>query len=274
MNPSAPIVCKPTPWFMFRALVMLLMFSVFAALFYQDGASGYREKNLQFYLAHTFQQANDEFSRQNSQGQLAPDEWQRYAALQTVDFPDDRALLPASLELPMPWPEILHDYARMKPLQWNLLWIEYAEPRGWDATPREQAYDARTIREQWIFFWICLALAVATAFVLLRTRARCVIADEQALTTAHGLRVPYEDLKTLDLRKWESKGLAFLDFQGSAGKGRIRIDGLTYGGFKPENGEPAERLMQRIRSHFSGELIEYAPLAEVASHAKDSSEAP
>ena len=46
-----------------------------------------------------------------------------------------------------------------------------------------------------------------------------------------------------------------------SGKGRIRIDGLTYGGFKKENDEPAERLMRLIRSRFSGEIIEYAPLA-------------
>ncbi len=90
---------------------------------------------------------------------------------------------------------------------------------------------------------------------------RSISADDEAITTQQGRRIPYTDLKTLDLRKWETKGLAFLDYDGTAGKGRLRIDGLTYGGFKKENDEPAERLMRRIRSRFSGELIEYAPLA-------------
>jgi hypothetical protein len=64
----------------------------------------------------------------------------------------------------------------------------------------------------------------------------------------------------LDLRKWETKGLAFIDYDGPSGKGRLRIDGLTYGGFKKEQGEPAERLMRHIRARFSGEVLEYAPV--------------
>ena len=82
------------------------------------------------------------------------------------------------------------------------------------------------------------------------------------VTDPEGKRIPFTDFKTLDLRKWDTKGLAFIDYDGPSGKGRIRIDGLTYGGFKKENDEPAERLMRRIRSRFSGEIIEYAPVTE------------
>jgi hypothetical protein len=260
MNDPASVVCKPTPWFLFRALVMLVMFSMFAVLFYLDGSTGYRKKNQVFYLCRTFEQANAQFAEMNKQNSLTPEAWQKHAAKQTVNFPPDPALLPSSLTLPMPWPEILHDYARMKPLQWNLLWLEYSKQHGLDAFPKEEPYDARKIKEQWIVSGICFALAAAVAFILLRTQARSIVADGQAITTPQGRRVPYTNLKTLDLRKWETKGLAFLDYEDAAGKGRIRIDGLTYGGFKKENNEPAERLMRLIRSRFSGELIEYAPL--------------
>jgi hypothetical protein len=60
---SAPdsIVCKPTPWFLFRAVVMLLMFGVFAVLFYKDGSTGYRKKNEVFYLYKTFQRPTVSF---------------------------------------------------------------------------------------------------------------------------------------------------------------------------------------------------------------------
>ncbi len=260
MNEPESIVCKPTPWFLFRALVMLLMFSVFAVLFYLDGSTGYRKKNEVFYLYKTFEAANGEFSRMNSDGKLTPEEWKMHAEKQSVRFPEDRALLPSTLKLPMPWPEILHDYEQMKPLQWNLLWREYSKERGLPAKPSEEPYDARKIGEQWVVFWICLALAAGAAFILLRTLGRSISADGEAVTTQQGRRIPYADLKTLDLRKWETKGLAFIDYDGAAGKGRIRIDGLTYGGFKKEDDEPAERLMRFIRSRFCGELIEYAPL--------------
>jgi len=265
MNARETIVCKPTLWFLFRVLVMLGMFSIFAVLFYLDGSTGYRKKNEVFYLHRTFEQADAEFSRMNAAGSLTPEAWQEHAAKQTVGFPPERSLLPASLKLPMPWPAILHDYARMKPLQWNLLWREYSKERGLDATPKEKPYDARNIREQWVVCWVCLALAATSAFFLLRTLRRTIAADDEAITTPQGRRIPYPDLKSLDLRKWETKGLAFLDYDGTAGKGRIRIDGLTYGGFKQNNGEPAERLMRLIRSRFAGVLIEYAPVAPVAA---------
>lgn len=260
MSANDSIVCKPTPWFLFRALVMLLMFGVFAVLFYLDGSTGYRKKNEVFYLYKTFQSANNEFNEMNSGGELTPEEWKTHAEKQEVRFPEDSSILPDTLKLPMAWPEILHDYERMKPLQWNKLWLEYSKERGFPASPSEEPYDARKIGEQWVVFWICLTLAVGAAFILLRTLRRSISADSEGITTQQGRRVPYPDLKKLDLRKWETKGLAFIDYSGTSGTGRIRIDGLTYGGFKKENDEPAERLMSLIRSHFSGEILEYAPL--------------
>ena len=262
MNDSALIVCKPTPWFLFRALVMVVMFGVFAVLFFLDGFTGYRQKNEVFYLYRTFQVANEKFSRMNAEGTLTPEAWQLYADKQSVAFPDDPAILPSNLKLPMPWPGILHDYKRMKPLQWNLLWREYSKDHGMDVAPHEEPFDARKIREQWIVCWVCLALTTSAGFVLVRTLRRSITADDKALTTQQGRRVPYTELTTLDLRKWETKGLAFIAYAGPSGKGRIRIDGLTYGGFKPENQQPAECLMRRIRANFAGELIEYAALSD------------
>lgn len=271
MSESDPIVCKPTPWFLFRALVMLVMFSVFAGLFYLDGSTGYRKKNEIFYLHRAFQQANEEFSQMNSEGLLTADEWQEHAGNQSVRFPEDRSVLPATLDLPMPWPEVLADYERMKPLQWNLLWREYTAERGWNVVAPEEPYDGRKIGEQWVVFWICLTLALIAAFFLLRTLGRSIRADGEGITSQSGRRIPYGDLKTLDLRKWDTKGLAFLAYDGSSGNGRIRIDGLTYGGFKKEDDEPAERLMQRIRSQFSGEILEYAPVTADESTAEGKS---
>lgn len=272
MTSPESIVCKPTPWFLLRALVMLLMFGVFAVLFYIDGSTGYRKKNESFYLRKTFQTANDEFSKMNSSGSLTPEAWKRHAEMQTVEFPVDRSILPASLDLPMPWPPILHDFDRMKPLQWNILWREYSKDRGLNASV-EEPYDAQKIKEQWIVFAICSALAVVAAFFLLRTVNRSISADDEAVTDQKGKRIPFTDLKSLDLRKWDTKGLAFIDYEGTSGKGRIRVDGLTYGGFKKENNEPAERLMRRIRSRFSGEIIEYAPVTDHESKNDESTPA-
>ena len=268
MSLSESIVCKPTPWFLLRGVVMLLMFGTFAVLFYLDGSVGYRKKNESYYLHKTFQIANDEFSKKNSSGALTADAWKTFAAEQSVRFPEDRSVLPATIQLPMRWPAILCEFERMKPLEWNILWREYTKERGLNSSPPEEPYDAQKIKEQWIVFIICSVLAVVAAFFLLRTLRRSISVDSEGITTQQGKRVPYTDLTKIDLRKWETKGLAFIDYEGSAGKGKIRIDGLTYGGFKKENNEPAERLMQQIRSHFSGEITEYAQASgnEPADH--------
>jgi hypothetical protein len=262
--PSAPdsIVCKPTPWFTFRALLILLMFGVFAVLFYIDGSTGYRSKNEAYFLYRQFRLASEEFAKLNTDGTLAPEDWKSHASSRMVDMPEDRSILPATIELPMPWPEILHDFERMKPLQWKKMWLEYSKTRGFDADPPEEPFDSRKISEQWVVFCFCLALSCGALFILLRTLGRSISADGEAITTQQGKRVSYADLKKLDLRKWETKGLAFIDYDGPSGKGRIRIDGLTYGGFKKEQDEPAERLMRHVRSRFSGEVLEYAPVID------------
>ena len=155
----------------------------------------------------------------DSDGTLTSGEWKMHAEKQTVRFPEDRSVLPADLKLPMPWPEILQDYERMKPLQWNKLWLEYSKQHGLPAKPVDEPYDARKIGEQWVVFWGCLALSAAAAFILLRTLGRWISADAEGITTQQGRRIPYADLKTFDLRKWETKGLAFLDYDGTAGNG-------------------------------------------------------
>lgn len=256
------IVCKPTPWFLLRAAAMLLMFCVFAVLFFIDGSTGYRKKNEAFYVHQAFNRANADFTKMNSEEALTAESWKAHASQQTVSFPEDPFVLPKDLKQPMPWPEILRNYEKMKPLQAHLLWQEYSGEHGYNKTPPEEPYTLQKIREQWIVMWICVALAVIAAFFLIRTLGRSITADQEAVTTQQKKRVPYTDIKLLDLRKWDTKGLAFADYDGTSGKGRIRIDGLTYGGFKKDNGEPAEKLMQLIRSKFSGEIIEYTAVED------------
>lgn len=272
MTAADTISCKPTPWFILRAWVMLGMFSVFAVLFYLDGSTGYRKKNETYYLHQSFEFAGKQFSKMNASGQLTPAEWTTYAAAQEVAFPADRSVLPVELKLPMPWPAVLQDYEKMKPLQSNILWREYSKEKGLDAKPVDHPFDAGKIREQWIVFVICIVLVAVAAFFLIRTMRRSISADETCITTQQGKRVPFSDLKVLDLRKWDTKGLAFIQYDGAAGKGRIRLDGLTYGGFKKEDDQPAEQLMQHIRARFSGQILEYAPVSACGDAAETSSE--
>lgn len=241
---------------------MLLMFSFFAAYFAYDGAVGYRKKNHVFYLSKAFDEAVAQFNNKNKDNALTAQEWKAFAAAQHVKFPEDSYVLPKDLKQPLPWPEILHDHEKIsRKLQANLLWQDYSAEHGYNSKPPEEPVTRREINEQWICAGVCVVLSAIAGFFLFRTVRRRIIADGEGITSQDGKRVPYSDLKVLDLRKWDNKGLAFADYDGVSGKGRLRLDGLTYGGFKKEDGQPAEKLMQLIRSKFSGEIIEFAAVS-------------
>jgi hypothetical protein len=254
---SERIVCTPTSWFLLRAVVMLLMFGVFSAMFYRDGSTGYREENLAYYLQAAFKKAREDFQAKKDP---SPSEWRTHAGKQTVPFPEDTSVLPAGTQIPMPWPAVLHDAERMKASlaeQESKLFEDYRGEQKIKREAPEKPFDARKIAEQWVVFWICLALFIATLFVLLRTIRRNISVDDEALYPADGGRIPFGDLVRIDLRKWDTKGLAFLWAKRESGERKVRIDGLTYGGFKKEHGEPAESLMRRVRENFRGEIIEF-----------------
>jgi len=265
MSEPEKIVCKPTPWFLSRAAIMLLMFSVFAFLFYRDGLIGYRQKNASYYLRSAFSEAGDQLAVMSKGGAVSPAEWRAFAERQTVRLPEDASTLPPEVQPGMKWPEPLLDATALREKQWQQLWREYSAAwPAWrmDADPPHEPYSAQKINEQWVVFGICLALSLATLFILIRTLRRSIVVDDLAIHHFGGKAIPFAELTRLDLRKWDTKGLAFVDYKGASGSGRLRIDGFTYGGFNKDRGEPAEALMKHLRARFSGELIEYAPVSE------------
>ena len=261
------IVCKPTPWFLLRAAAMLLMFGVFAVMFYVDGKWGYREKNLSFYVSKAFEQATQEFNLKKDR--ISPEDWRAYAEKQSIDFvhrsADDEVgevvPVPEGTPVPMAWPPILLDHAAWKASldqQPGKLFNDYRLEADIRKEAPENAFPARKIFEQWVVFWVCLVLAIGAVVVLLRTIRRSIAIDGEALYPAGGGKVTFGQMTRLDLRKWETKGLASVWARTASGEEcKLTIDGLTYGGFKKEQDEPAERLMVRLRENFSGELIEY-----------------
>ena len=275
------IVCKPTPWFLFRAAAMLLMFGIFAVLFFVDGKWGYREKNLSYFVSQAFEEAARQFEIRKDD--LSPEEWQAYAGRQVIDFVHCEAEgdegevvpVPEGTPVPMPWPPVLGDYERMKAAAGQSpgrLFDDYRLTAGIKKDAPDKAFPEGKIFEQWVVFWICLALAAGALAVLLRVLGRSMAIDGEAFYPSSGGRVPFAEIVRLDLRRWDTKGLAFAFAKTPAGGERkLRIDGLTYGGFKPEEGEPAERLMRMLRENFTGELIEYVTEPESGATAAGAS---
>jgi len=282
------VVCKPTKWFLWRALAMLGMFSIFAFLFFQDGMWGYREKNLHFYVHQSFVKAGMDFQKmENDAGDADVSEtaWKDFAAKQEVTVPDDAAdILPKDRELPIAWPEMLvdgHSVMSEKGGQNGAtkLWEEYTasmkevEGKEWDIDPGEHPMDAGKIREQFIAMGVALALIAITLFFLIRTMRRSISADAEMLYTQEGKKIAYTDMVKVDKRKWDSKGLALIYYKEDGEEKKAKIDGMVYGQFKEEDGAPAEKLFSKIMENFKGEVMEYVSLDEADDdEVEDSSE--
>ena len=255
--------CKPTKWFFWRALMILLMFIVFLVLFLQDGLTGYREKNLQYYIYENFKNAGLQFQKMQQEGNLNVSEWKQYVASQQCKFPEDaREILPRDTQLPMHWPVSLQDNYDLMASKGGQnaaikLWEEYAAERKWDSEPMDHPMNAGKIREQFYAAGVTGLLALGALFILLRTLRRSISVDEEALYTQDGQRISYSDMLRIDKRNWDTKGLALIYYKDGDTEKKAKIDGMVYGQFKEEDGAPAERLFCYLMDHFKGEVIEY-----------------
>lgn len=258
------IVCQPTKWFIWRVAAMLLMFSVFAFLFLQDGLYGYRDKNLHYFLKKTFDQAGADFQEQNVEGGLSESAWEAFARSQVCLFPGDgEAILPKGTDLKMAWPdELAEGYSLMKEKGGqngaSQLWEVYTSARGWDVKPADHPMESHKITEQFVAAGVAVVLILGTLFIGIRTMRRTIEADGEYLYTQDGCRVAYSDMVRVDKRKWDTKGLALIYYEVQGEERKAKIDGMVYGQFKEEDGAPAEKLFSRVMEHFKGEVLEYA----------------
>ncbi len=68
------VECKPTMWFIGRAVLMALMFLGFGGYFFYDGAVGYPQKNLEYFMRSAFVEAGNLFNKKVNDGGASPAE--------------------------------------------------------------------------------------------------------------------------------------------------------------------------------------------------------
>lgn len=258
------LICKPTKWFLWRALAMLLMFSVFAVLFLKDGIWGYKKKNLHFYYKANFDQAGTDFQDRQNAGTISETNWKNYASNQKIKFPEDAtSVLPEGTDLDQKWPEVLVEgFSIMNEKGGQTgaqkIWENYTKEKGWDAEVVEKAYTESKIEVQFIAAAISGVLVAITLFFLIRTMRRTISVDDTALYTQDGRTIPFTNMVRIDKRKWDTKGIAIVHYKDGNEEKTAKIDGLVYGQFREEDGAPAEKLFSHLMENFKGEVIEYA----------------
>ncbi|MDB4265445.1 hypothetical protein N9891_01705 [bacterium] len=251
MSSSSEIICRPTKWFIWRALLMVVMFGGFAGYFLYDWKIGYPKKNYIVANYAAFNEAGQAWTVDENRAN-----WKAFVAGQKIPFQDEEGIYPPGTDLEEKWPAILATMSGNG--NDEELWKEYSGEKGWPQVvdPQEDFMPAYKIGHQLIASAVCFLLTAVALFFLIRTKGRVMKADEKGYYPPGGDLIPYGDIKVLDKRKWESKGLATLTYSSDGEEKKAKIDGMVYGQFKEEEGAPAEALFQLVLSNFEGELIE------------------
>ena len=276
MKDDEELVCKPTKWFLLRAAAMVVMFGVGAFLFFKDYKIGYPKKNVERYYRLAFEQAKDDFSKHLQSGQDGS-AWEAFAGEQKVFRPINNSsekveevapTVPKGTDLDTRWPKVLVDYEGYSALyetesQFAIPpgWKKYSNSGGrtWSDSSTNTLKSSGKIKQQLYIGILCSVLLCGAVFVFLRTLSRSMKVDGVGFSPAGGKLIPYGSMKRIDARKWDTKGLAYIYYEKDGAEKKAKVDGMVYGQFKKEEGEPAQKLYDRILSNFKGELIELAP---------------
>ncbi|MBR5893963.1 MAG: hypothetical protein IKZ13_00290 [Akkermansia sp.] len=256
---QANIVCKPTGDTFVRFGIVIAALVGFALYFFYDGHTGYRQKNEVMCSFKAFAQMGQRAAEYTAEGWASSLQGkplivteQQEGELMAVDG-DHRYPLPADCEAARSCPPEVLDHAAMS-ASWNDCWAAYSHRMHFPIKPGEHPYDLGAIREQWIAGVLFLMLGGVLIYFVVRTSGR-VLALEGSQITAAGRTFDVADIERIDLRQWGPgfKGVAYFTVKGA----KVRVDGMTYGGFNKDKGEPAEMFMQAVLNQYKGDIVEY-----------------
>lgn len=254
-----------TKWFLVRAVLMGVMFFGFGGYFFYDAAIGYPRQNEVFFTYQGFKKAGDDFEgyRSSSGGWASHARgavlWLGKETDGRVFVPDEKGnacLLPEGVAAAPAWPAVLANYDVMVSGGWSAAWNVYSGEHRLPSKPGEKPHDAASIREQWIAGSVCMLFGLLCLGLLLRTMGRRMSLNGDEVCAA-GRRFCVADIRLVDLRQWKLKGLARFTVEKDGRTERVRVDGMTYGGFGKEQGEPAERFMQAVLARYGGDVLVY-----------------
>ncbi len=255
------IICKATRDTFFRFSIVLVAFFGFGLYFFYDGAIGYRHVNEAICSHEAFAALGEKKAGEMNAAQWA-DMLATGALVASPEGEPDIATnsegkrypLPVGTETTRNYPVEVYDHAAMV-AGWNDCWKAYSERKRFPLDPGDHPHDEAAIREQWYGGGVCMLISALIVGLMLRTAHRELSLKGNTITAA-GRQFELADIERIDLRQWGPgfKGAAYF----TVGGRRIKVDGMTYGGFSKAKGEPAEQFMQALLARYNGEIIDYA----------------
>lgn len=253
------IICKATLDTFIRFGIVIAALLGFAGYFFYDGSVGYRSVNEQIACYRAFASLGEEALSATASGWAVRMEsplivtGRQGKDVVYTDNAGHSYPLPAECGAAVSCPPEVRDLAAVRK-SWSDCWAAYSARRHFPIKPAEHGYDAAAIREQWYAGALFSMAGLVLLGFALRTHGR-ELALRGDQVTAAGQTFAIADIRSIDLRQWGPgyKGVAYFCVNGR----RIKVDGMTYGGFGAAKGEPAEQFMKAVLALYKGEIIDY-----------------
>jgi hypothetical protein len=111
-------------------------------------------------------------------------------------------------------------------------WDAYATERGWSTTPPAESKSQEKYEvDVKMQFWMAGGSALVGFFPLLsvwRSRGRWIELNDQGLTSSWGQTVAFDQVESLEKRKWRSKGIAKLRYNDGGRTRTFVIDDFKF----------------------------------------------
>lgn len=120
-------------------------------------------------------------------------------------------------------------------------WPAVAEKNGWPLEPPEKLYKDHQLAGQLVLGSAAIAVSLAVIGWYLVCRRRAVRFDGTTITGDSGRTLALERVIDMDLKKWDSKGIAVAIYEENGVRKRLTIDDYKYDG--------AIAIVRALRKH-------------------------
>jgi len=125
-------------------------------------------------------------------------------------------------------------------------WTRFAQEHGWREPYPEVAMSQGKICEQFFFGALVTTIGLVVLGYWFSQKGRILRADDEAVTTPAGTRVPFSAITGLGLKKWESKGIARVRYEFEGRKGEFVVDDYKF------DTAPSREVLEEIKRRLEG----------------------
>jgi hypothetical protein len=132
------------------------------------------------------------------------------------------------------------------PVEQARIWAEHAQANGWPTETPKTKMEENDIFTQKVLAAITAPVGLYFMLTFLMSLGRWIEADEQGVRTRSGQATRYDQIKSVDKSRWQSKGIAVVQYESDGQAGRITLDDWKF------EREPTKRILEAIEERMPG----------------------